>query len=151
MLKFHHAPGEQTQGPPSTSVRRCRAGHGNQVGLLRAIQLRAIDPAALAIRAQRRGQALLDKALPQALDRGEADPVGLGDLLVRPSRGALGLVRLQQYTGMLELADIRLAASKQPAELLPLRRRQRYSIPLHQTSSISRNWTNGSGHAADHG
>jgi hypothetical protein len=149
-LQLDHPPCQQAQAPPTVAVRRRRAGQGDQVGLLLAVQLPAVGPPAAAVRAERRRQALLDEPPAQTLHGGEADVEGLDDPLVRPARPSLGLVRLEQDLGVLELAHVRLAAREQPPQPLALLAGQRHPVPLHRPSPVGPHRTNGSAHPSGH-
>ena len=110
---------------------------------LLAVELGGVDPLATTIGAQRRRQALLDKAPPQPLHGGKAYLQRLGDALVRPARPRLGLVRLEQDLRVPEPAHIGLAARQQPPEFLPLLSRQRHPIALHPPPPASHRQNNG--------
>src|SRR5215204_135560 len=131
VAQLDHAARQQAQRPAPASLRRRRAGQGDQVRLLLAVEPARVDPRAAAIRAERGGQALLHEAPPQALHGGHPDPDRSCDPLVGPARPTHRRVSLEQDLRVLEPAHVRLAARQQRRELIALRRRQRHSIPLH--------------------
>jgi hypothetical protein len=79
------------------------------VRLLCAIQFALIDARSRVVGSQSRLQALLDKALAQALDGGDTCAEGLRDALVRPAWPTFGLVCFEQDLGVLETAHISFA------------------------------------------
>jgi hypothetical protein len=124
--------GEKPQGPARPSLGRGLAGERDQVGFLGAIQLALIGARPRAVGSQRRLQALLDEALAQPLDGGNACMEGFGDALVRPARSIVGLIRLEQDLSVLETAHVCLAPGQQPLKLLALLTRKRHPILLGQ-------------------
>ncbi len=116
--QLDHAPGEQAQRPAGAALGRRRTGERNQVSFLRAVELGLVDAFPTPVGAQRRGEPLLDKALANALHGGAAHPYSLSDALIRPTRSAFSLVSLEQNLGVLDLANIGLAASEQTLKLL---------------------------------
>jgi len=88
-LQFHEPVGQQLHGPAGAAVGRAGAGQGDQAGLGGPVELpRAAGPA-LRLADQGGLEALLDEALADPLDGGDADLGGLGDAGVRPG-GAAG-------------------------------------------------------------
>lgn len=150
MPELNHLPGQEPQRPSRLPLGRRGAGQGNQMRFLLAVESGGIDPLATTIGAQRRHQALLDKAPPQALHGGKTNLQRLGNALVRPARPRLGLVRLEQDLRVPQPAHIRLAARQKLPEFLPLLTRQRHPIALHRQPSASPHQTNRSDHPSDH-
>jgi hypothetical protein len=110
MPQLDHAAGQQTQAPASASLRRCGTGQRNKMRFLLTIELVLIDPLAAPIRAERRRQPFLDKALTQPLHRGHANINCFGNPRIRPVRTARSRIGLEQNLRVLELAHVRLAA-----------------------------------------
>jgi hypothetical protein len=133
MAQLDHPACQQAQRPAPASLRRGRAGQGNQMSLLFAVELARTDPLAATIGAERGGQALLHEAPPQPLHGGHPDADRFGDTLIRPARPARRRIRLEQNLRVLELAHVRLAARQQSPQLPALRLRQRHPILLHRT------------------
>jgi hypothetical protein len=100
------------------------------VRLLGTIKLSLVDPLAAAVGAQRGGEPLLDKALAHAFHGRRPGLNGFGDARVAPGWAVVGLIGLEQDLGVLDLANIRLAAGQQPFKLLALGRRKRHPVLL---------------------
>src|SRR4051794_17791225 len=128
--QFDHALRQQAQRPAGAFVGRRRAGQRDQVRLLRAVELALVEARSRAVGSQGRLQALLDKALTQALDGGDTRVKGVRDARVRPAGPAFGLIRLEQHLGVLETAHIRLAPGQQTVKLLTLLSGERHAILL---------------------
>src|SRR5262249_6082327 len=77
-----------------------RAAYDRIKSLRSAIELGRWAGPVLGLAPQGVGEALLDEALADAGDGGEANVEGLGDALVSPGRAAVGLVGLEQDAGM---------------------------------------------------
>jgi hypothetical protein len=131
VAQLDHAARQQAQRPAPASLRRRRAGQGDEVRLLLAVEPARVGTRAAAIRAERGGQALLHEAPPQALHGGHPDPDRFCDPLVGPARPTHRRVGLEQDLRVLEPAHVRLAARQQRRKLFALRRRQRHTVPLH--------------------
>jgi hypothetical protein len=128
--QLDHALGQQAQGPARIILGRSRAGQRNQVCLLRAIELTLVDPLSTPVGADRGGQPLLDKALTHAFHGCRPGLNGFGDARVAPGRPTVGLIRLEQDLGVLDLANVCLAAGQQPFKLLALGRDERHPVLL---------------------
>ena len=128
--EFDHAPSQEPQRPAPTSLGRLGTGERHEVGFLCAVELAGVDALAAAIRAERWGQPLLDKALADAFHRRDPGIERLGDTRVWPSGSCFGLIGLEQDLGMFEPAHIGLAARQQTIKLLALRRRERHPVFL---------------------
>src|SRR5215207_2961969 len=79
LAQFHQGVGQQPQGPPLAARWRLATGQGDQVGLLVAVEL----PGAVLVPGawgQSRRESLLDEALADARDGGQADIQGEVDL-----------------------------------------------------------------------
>src|SRR5215218_6259606 len=111
VAQLDHAARQQAQRPAPASLRRRRAGQGDEVRLLLAVEPARVDPRAATIRAERGGQALLHEAPPQALHGGHPDPDRFRDPLVGPARPTHRRVGLEQDLRVLEPAHVRLAAT----------------------------------------
>ena len=118
VLQLDHPPGQQTQGPAPMLLGWGRAGQGDQLGFLFAIELALVETLADTIGAESGLQALFDEAPSQALHGRAADIQRRDDPLVGPCRAALGLVGLEQDLGVLQLADIGFAPGEQLFQLV---------------------------------
>src|ERR671917_9151 len=132
VAQLYHAARQQAQRPAPASFRRRRAGQGDEVRLLLAVEPARVDPRAATIRAERGGQALLHEAPPKALHGGHPDADRFRDPLVGPARPTRRRVGLEQNLRVLEPAYVRLAARQQRRKLIALRRRQRHTVSLHR-------------------
>jgi hypothetical protein len=130
MAQFHQPPRQQPQRPAAVPRRRGGASQGDQMGLLRAIELGGVDACARAVGPQRRREPVLDKALAQALDGRDPDLKRLGNAAVAPARPTPGFVRLEQDLRVLERTHIGLAAREHPAQRRAFVCRQRDPIFL---------------------
>src|ERR671932_103866 len=83
VLEFDHLVGEQAQAPALLARGRSRAGQGDEVRFLGAIEV----PLALGrggVAMERGVEAMLDQAFAHASNRGERDIQGVSDSLIRP-------------------------------------------------------------------
>jgi hypothetical protein len=128
--QLDHALRQKPQRPARPSLGRSRTGQRNQMSFLRTIKFALIGARPRTVGSQRRLHPLLDKALAQPLDRGNARVKGVRNARVRPARPAFGLVRLEQDLGVLETAHIRLAPGQQALKLLALLGRKRDPVLL---------------------
>jgi hypothetical protein len=123
--------GQQAQRPALPALGRVRAGQRDQVHLDVAVHL--AGRARRRLRLQGGVQALLDEALPHALDGAHAEAEGLGDLGVGL---AGGLVGVEQHVGVGQGAGGGLALSQELLQVIAFLRGQGYDVLLHGCDSF---------------
>ena len=135
VAQLYHAARQQAQRPAPASFRRRRAGQGDEVRLLLAVEPARVDPRAATIRAERGGEALLHEAPPQAFHGGHPTPIASA---IRssgqpgPPAAASALSRTCACLSLRTSAlprDSSAASSSRSAAVI--RRRQRHTVPLH--------------------
>jgi len=89
-------------------------GQGNQASLGGSIEFTFSTRLILHLATQCCFQPLLNEALANPLDGGDADFHGFRDLLVNPSRSTFGLIGLEQDAGVNEFLGRRFAGGDQP-------------------------------------
>src|SRR5215208_7389125 len=114
MAQFHHAVGQEPQAPSLPALRRIGARKSNEVRLGSPVQNPPPGPAGL-LGHKRYLQAFLAKAPPLACHRGSGELKSLGDSLVGPAVGTIG-VGLEKYASVEQFALVRPATAHERFE-----------------------------------